>query len=410
MGRSISRLWPWSALALVGVGAAARLVSLWLSWGKPLGPDASEYVLLAKRYSFAHPWSASYREPFWRAIVKVAIAPFGYSPDALRTFTAVVSIATLPVAWILLRRLADRYGLGLRMPLIAFALVALSMQLVREAPRGLREDTCLLIFLFVAVPLVSGDRSRRAAISVAVSVGLLASIRLELATLALVMCVVFAAARRISPLAPALAAVLLVALAAPWLIANRARHGELFYNSKVHSTFYWKLEQPRSVRLALKSPLGEDPPVRISWSRYYLGYLGPARTVERTALGYPRLLAKLVASQAVPRGGAMSALGRNQNGKGWLVVFAAIGAAFAAALVAASLRVRGTRGASAFLSALALLVLAALPYAPLAAFVELRVLAFAVPLLAVATAIAVDACLPAFARARADDAPAPAAA
>ena len=36
----------------------------------------------------------------------------------------------------------------------------------------------------------------------------------------------------------------------------------------------------------------------------------------------------------------------------------------------------------------------AAPYAPIAALVEMRVLVFAVPLLAVLVAVAVDACLP----------------
>jgi hypothetical protein len=389
------RRWPVPALALIVAGAIARLVSLDLSWGKPLGPDASEYLLLARRYSFAHPWSASYREPLWRGIVKVTTGPFGYAPDALRSFTTLVSIATLPVAWILLRRLAERRGLGSRIPLVALGVMSLSMQLVREAPRGLREDLCLMLFLFVAFPLLARERSRRSAIAIAAAIGLLSVIRWELATLALVACALFAVARRGPALAPVLAAVLVVALSGPWLLANRARHGELFYQAKVHSTFYWKLDQPQSVRRAFVSPPGADPPIHLSWSQYYLDYLGPAETVKRTAEGYPRLLAKLVASQGVPRGAAMSTLGSNQNGRGWLVTMAALAMLASGAAIFAGIRLRRRRhGAPTLFTALALLCLMAAPYAPIAALIELRVLAFAVPLLAVLVAVAVDACLP----------------
>jgi len=380
---------------LIAAGAILRLVSLALCWGKPLDPDASEYLLLAKRYSFAHPWSASYREPFWRGLVKAATGPFGYSPDALRSFTTLVSIVTLPIAWILLRRLAERRGLGTRIPLIALGLLALSLQLVREAPRGLREDTVLLLFLFVAFPLLAGDRSRRAAVTIALAIGALSVIRWEVATLAIVVCALFALVRRGPALAPILGIVLLVALSGPWLAANRARHGDLFYQAKVHSTFYWKLEQPQSVRQQYVSPPGVDPPVHLSWSQYYLDDLGPATTAKRTAEGYPRLLAKLVASQGVPRAAAMSTLGNNQNGRGWLVTLAALAAAALAlgAFAATRLR-RRPEGAPTFLTALALLVLMAAPYAPIASLIEMRVLLFAVPLLAVIVGIAVDACLP----------------
>jgi hypothetical protein len=380
---------------LIGAGAAARLISLALSWGKPLDPDASEYLLLGRRYSFLHPWSASYREPFWRGIVKAATAPFGYSPDALRSFTTLISIATLPVAWILLRRIAAQRGLGSRVPVIALAVIALSVQLMREAPRGLREDLCLLLFLFVAAPLLARDRSRRAAVTMALAIGALSVIRWELATLALGACLLFALARRGPALAPALALVLVVALSGPWLLANRARHGDLFYQAKVHSTFYWKLDQSQTVRQHFLSPPGVDPPIHLSWSQYYLDYLGPATTLKRTAEGYPRLAAKLVASQGVPRSAAISTLGTNQQGGRWLVTLAALAMLASAAALFAGARIRRRRdGASTFLAALALLAITAAPYAPIAALIELRVLLFAVPILALCTGIAVDACLP----------------
>ena len=389
MGKKLAT-WHPLALAFMAAGATMRLVALVLSWGKPVGPDSSEYLLLAKRYSFAHPFAASYREPLWRAIVKVATGPFGYSQNSFRCFTAGVSIATLPVLWLALRRLAERKGLGPRVPLIAFGILAFSQQLVRDAPRGLREDLCLLLFLGVAFPLLAGDRSRRAAALVAASVGLLAAIRFELGSLALIMVVLFALARRASALAPALALVLLVTLAGPWVLANKQRHGDLLYQSKVHSTFYWKLEQPKSVVARYRTPPGVDPKIALSWSQYYLDYLGPRESAKRIAQGYPRLLAKLTASQIVPRGAAMSALGANQNGRVWRAVMAAIAAALLLAAAFAATRIWRSDVAR---SAAALIVLSLAPYTVIAAFVELRVVMFAVPVFALLVAMAVEACV-----------------
>lgn len=383
------RRWPLPALVLIAAGAAARLVSLGISWRKPLDPDASEYLVLARRYSFAHPWSASYREPLWRALVKISTGPFGYSPEALRTFTTLVSIATLPVAWLLLTRL----GLGRRVSLLALGLLALGIQLVAEAPRGLREDTVLLLFLVVAIPLLARDRSRRAGIAAGVAIGLLSVLRWEVATLAIVVCAAFALLRRGPLLAPVVGAVLLVALSGPWLLANKARHGDLLYNTKVHATFYWKQLQPESVQKRYLSPPGADPPVHVSWSQYYRG-LGPATVARHVAEGYPRLAGKLVAAEVVPPAAASAALGTDEHSLGWLAVSGLVALLALGAGIAAGIRVSRHRNRGVAATSLVLLAVLAAPYAPIAACAELRVLLYAVPLLAFAGAIAIDACLP----------------
>jgi hypothetical protein len=292
---------------------------------------------------------------------------------------------------------------------IALAVVALSVQLIRSAPRGIREDLCLLIFLGAALPLLSGDRSRRAGIALGSLIAVFAVIRFELATLLLGVAVLFAIFMRVSPLAPAVAVVGLVLLAGPWLLANKDRHGTLFWNSEIHSTFYWKLEQPQDVVARYKTPLGVDPKVALSWQDYYLHFLGPAESAKRVVTGYPRLAAKLVASQAVPRGAAVGALGSNQSGNGWLAVLLGIGIAAIGGLVVAARRIwRAREAVPLFAGGLALLVLCIAPYAALASFVELRVILFTVPVLGLLVGCAVDACLPVRARApRRVSAPAP---
>ena len=385
------RTWPRTALALIAAGTGLRALSLAVSWNRPLDPDASEYLLLAKRYSFAHPWSASFREPLWRAAVKLVTGPWGYSAHSLRIFTTVVSIATLPIAWRLFRRLGAARGISEGVALVALAIVALSAQLVREAPRGLREDACLLLFLVIAVTLLSGPRTLRSTGSLAGAVGVLAVVRWELATFAVGLTVLFALARRVAWRVPLVAGLALVLLSGPWLLANRHRHHTLLYNSAVHATFYWKQDQSDAVRSRYATPPAVDPPIHLTWSQYYLDYLGVTGTAKRFATGYPKLAVKLLASQAVPRGAAVGTLGDDQRSRGWKATLALLGlcVVLALALVARRLRRSGPMP-SVFRECAAVVVLALAPYAVLARFVEMRVVLFAVPLLALCVGIAAE--------------------
>ena len=286
--------WPRIVLALIGVGALLRLLLLAYSWNDPLDPDAREYLLLAQRYSFAHPWSASFREPLWRALVKIVTSPFDYSAHAQRVFTLVISLAVLPVMWLLLRKLVRMRGLNDRVAVVALAVVALSPQTVREAPRGLREDLCMLLFLvFTTTLLMRPSRLREAAV-VAAPVALLSVIRWELAGFAAFIALLFAVARRATWLTPALAVLAIVVVSGPWLLANKHAHGSLSYNSKVHATYYWKQEQPASVRAKFRSAPADDPPVQLTWGQYYLDYLGPVTSAKRFAEGYVTVTGKFV--------------------------------------------------------------------------------------------------------------------
>lgn len=385
--------WPLSVLVLIGLGIAARVTLLVFSWNDRLDPDAREYLILARRYSFAHPWSASFREPLWRAIEKAAVGPFGYSPHAQRVLTVIISAAFLPLAWLLLRRLVRAHGLSDRVAVIGLAIVALSAQTIREAPRGLREDTCMLLFFVFTVLLLSRPRTWQQAALVALPVAVLSVIRWELATFAAFLALLFALARRATWAAPVLAVVGIVALSGPWLVANGHRHGSLTYNTKVHATYYWKQDQPPAVRAQYASPPAADPPVHLTWTQYYLDYLGPAKSAERFTIGYAKVAVKLVASQVVPRGAAASTLGSRQTGTDWELAIAAVGALLVAAgawIVRALRRARPLPGL--LWETLAIVVLAVAPYAALAgAGLEMRVLMFTVPLLGLVVGIAANA-------------------
>jgi hypothetical protein len=382
-------------LALIAVGALARIVLLAFSWNDRLDPDAGEYLILGRRYSFSHPWSASFREPLWRAIEKIVTGPFDYSPHAQRIFTVVVSIAALPVAWVLFRRLVRRRGLPDRVAIVALAVVALSAQTIREAPRGLREDACMLLFLVFAGLLLSRPSTLRTTALVATPIALLSVIRWELATFAAFITILFAIARRATWAVPALAIVGIVALSGPWLLANKHKHGSLTYNTKVHATYYWKQEQPKSVRAQYQSPPADDPPVHLTWTQYYFDYLGVGTTVKRVAKGYGKVTAKLLASQVVPRGAAVSTLGGNQHGRGWKAALIALALLLVVAAVFIVRQLRRARPVPTLLwETLAIVILAILPYAALADVgLEMRVLMFTVPLLGLAAGVVVDAML-----------------
>lgn len=383
--------WPVAVVVIIAFGTVLRAVSLALSWNRPLDPDASEYLLLARRYSFAHPWSASFREPLWRAIVKIATGPWGYSAHSLRIFTTAISVATLPIAWILFRRIAVSRSVSLRAMWIALAILALSAQVNREASRGLREDLCLLLFLVFAAALLTRPMTFRAAATLAVTIGLLSVIRWELASFGLVVATLFAIFRRIGWQAPVLALVAIVVFSGPWLYANRQAHGKLFYNTDVHATYYWKNDQTNAVRARFYSPPAADPPIHLSWSDYYLHYLGPLESARRVVIGYPKLAVKLLASQVVPRGAATAALGGSQHNKSWRLTVYALGALFVLLLALAAIRLRKTgRVASLTWESAAILALAIAPYAVIANAVEMRVLLFAVPMFALSTGIVVD--------------------
>lgn len=396
--------WPRSVVVLIALGTVARLALLAFSWNDKLDPDAREYLILARRYSFRHPWSASFREPLWRAIDKLAVGPFGYGPHAQRVLTVAISIAVLPVAWLLFRRLARARVVPERVAVVALGVVALSAQTVREAPRGLREDLCMLLFLIFATLLLARSArikearlatSLKEASLVAAPVAVLSVIRWELATFAALIAVFFAIARRTTWATPLLAVIGIAVLSGPWLIANQHKHGSLFYNSKVHATYYWKQEQSEAVRARYRSPVAADPPVRLTWAQYYLDYVGPTATAKRVVIGYVKVTTKFVASQVVPRGAAVSTLGTNQRGKKWELALFLVGLIVlgGAAWVVRRLRLASTIPALLW-ETLGIVALAIPPYAALANFgLEMRVLMFSIPVLALAVGVMVDVIL-----------------
>ena len=387
-------------LWIIGIGVLLRAIVLAVTWNRPLDLDAGEYELLARRYSFAHPWSASFREPLWRALVKIATGPFGYGAHSLRIFTVLISIVALPVAWLLLRRLITMRHLSERAAIIALAILAVSAQTNREASRGLREDLCMLLFFVFLTFLLCRPRTFRGAALIAVPIGLLSVIRWELATFAAGLTLLYCILRRVTWYAPVLAAIAIVVLSGPWLLANDHRHGELLYNANINSTYYWKQEQTAAVRAEYATPSGVDPPIHLSWSQYYLDYLGPSVALKRFVLGYPKVAAKLVASQVVPRGAAVAVLGKNQRSNAWKLSFVLVGLVIVFACVWAGRRVRRIgRLPSLFWESLGVALLAIAPYAVLANIgLEMRVLMYTVPALAVAAGILADRLLQAPAR------------
>src|SRR5207249_5734601 len=69
-------VWRRPELALIGSGIALRLVMLVLGTARRVSGDTEGYLPLARRFSFGHPWAASFREPLWIGSVKAVAAPF----------------------------------------------------------------------------------------------------------------------------------------------------------------------------------------------------------------------------------------------------------------------------------------------------------------------------------------------
>lgn len=235
-----------------------------------------------------------------------------------------------------------------------------------------------------------------------VPVALLSVIRWELSVFAATLSVLWALARHSSWLIPILAFLSIAIVSGPWLLANRQKHGALLYNTATVSTWYWKKEQPKKIqdRYAVAA-YGLDPPTRLTWSEYYFDYLGPLRSVERFTIGYPKLVVKLLVAQVVPQGLISATIGANQTTRAWKVAFGVIGLLLVGVAAWIVLRLRRTRLPNLFWEVLAVFALTIAPYAALeGVYFEVRVLVFAIPVLALVLGILADAVMRSSASAR----------
>lgn len=286
---------PSLAVVLIALGALLRFLSLALLSGLPLDPDAGAYMALVKTFSWAEPWAASYGEPLWIGLLKVTTAPFDYSPLAGRIFTTLLSLVALVLAWRLFDKVLARFAAH-----VALAFMALNGLLVFIAPRVLREELVLVLLLSLALAAVRWRRREAPAFWMAVPVALLSVVRLEMALFTLGLLVILAVVatdRRRQVLSTLGLTVLLIGvLAGPWLVANSHRFDDAFHHSTVSATWFRNRDLAASGGPRY-SPLGGPP---VTWTDYYLDFLGPAESAQRFVVGLPVLTVAVFYSSVFP--------------------------------------------------------------------------------------------------------------
>lgn len=267
--------------AMVGAGAVLRLIAV---LKLEVSADAHGYLARASDWTWLDPWAPSDREPAWIAITKLVSGPFGYSTFPLQVLSLASSIAALFAVHHLLKRWVGPAGQA-----VGMSVVALHPLLWRDAALGIREPTVLL--LVVALAIAALDRRPTAP---GVLAALLVMIRWEIGLLCLGLILVGTLSSRLKYSALAFAFCLPATLMAPFLLSNAQHHGDAMHHSNRHARYY------RNIEDALRA--GENPyelprfrGTPISWSEYYLEYVGPREALERLGSGTVALASSVAA-------------------------------------------------------------------------------------------------------------------
>lgn len=280
------------ALALIGAGTLARTGFLLVLSRERLDPDAGAYIDRAHEFSFAAPWAASSREPLWVAFVKSVVAPFDYSPLALRVLTTLMSVVVMVLAWRLFARLLPKST-----ALIALAFVALNGQLIFLAPRGVREETVMALLLLACWATIAWAREEGNPLWIAVPIGALCAIRWELGVVSFLLLTGYVTVRRRGGWSVAAVIGIVAVLMGPFFLANESRYGDPFYFSSIGPVFCRNVELKARGLPAPADSYGGPP---ISWAEFYLETLGPAESIRRELVGVPTLFVGTFYHSAMP--------------------------------------------------------------------------------------------------------------
>jgi hypothetical protein len=305
----------------------------------------------------------------------------------LLSLTAV--IVFWPLATAVLRRAPS---------LVALAFTALNGELVWLAARGLREELVMILLIAFALSLLRSTLRDGSSLTPAIPVALLAVVRWELSLFALGILAV-AALRRGTWKLPVVALLLSAVLAGPWLLSNARHYGDPFYHSNLHATFY-RNEDLKAAGVEVTKPY-QGP--SISWSSYYLRFLGPQEALRRELVGLPTLALNLPYHSVFPiREARLQQLLSSSRAADALVAALRLLASIAAVLVWAVIPFAITRREGrAPLVAIAVAIFAGLAaYAPLSAHLDYRLVSFTLPFLGILFAAGVEAALHAVARSR----------
>ncbi|MCU1451831.1 MAG: hypothetical protein JWP02_4001 [Acidimicrobiales bacterium] len=369
------------AALIVLLGAGVRVALAAHLWHTALDPDGREYLALARRFSVMHPWAAGPREPLWVLVVKGATGPFGYTPHALRVVGVALGVGGLIAAWALLRRVARE-----RVALIALGVLAIDPLLVYDAARGLREPLALLLMIpvlavFLDDPRLAGLRRFAPACLIALPL-----VRWELGILALVATVTFVIVRRRGIRKYVLAVAAAAALTAPWLVANGHRYGDALYHSNRAAVFARNLDIVYGGHAGPRpdSPYGGPS---ITWTAYYLHFLGPREAAGREVAGTGANLATLVDAYPDPPwpGWPLTGTGGRATVAGRALVFLVAGSLAVVGIVLARPEER-----TMVRTAAAIVLVDALAYAVAIWRIDYRPLTWSLPALSLVVATGAD--------------------
>lgn len=125
---------------ILAIAVSPRFFVLTFFLRKPLDPDAITFLNLAETHSG---FNTGVREPLYLWMIQaMRLVSGGYSPTALRTFSVLLSCATISVIFLFTRR-----HIGLLGAVTASLLYSFNIPFIYTAIRGLREEIIIASFL-----------------------------------------------------------------------------------------------------------------------------------------------------------------------------------------------------------------------------------------------------------------------
>lgn len=178
-----TRISAWVGLtSILTTGLALRLHMLALARQTMLFPDAISYRVQAINRDLFTFWDGNTWTPFWAYCLRVWYRIFGTNEVVQRSLTLILSLAVVvTIFWLGRVLFSSRTGLAASM------LVALSPLLIWNSVQGLREEVGILELLALLLFLKTQKPTRRTAIFVGLTVGLIGLTRTEFLPVAIVL-------------------------------------------------------------------------------------------------------------------------------------------------------------------------------------------------------------------------------
>ncbi|MBI3988609.1 MAG: glycosyltransferase family 39 protein [candidate division NC10 bacterium] len=284
-------------LFILGVGFFIRYLNIERVLYSTLDPDAQLYRALIERMTLFGEngfYSANFsiREPFFLLVTKAFFLFFGPSDTHLRFISFFLSLVTILLSYRLAR---DLFGEGLG--LLAALAMALNVPLMIESGRGLRlELEMVLLLLFCHVGFVKqGMKPISRFLLLGLLGGLIVLTRSSyLPGLALLMgASAVTHERRLKRIAlmGSLSVLLMVLLLAPHQFMIYNRHGDLFWDTNLHTRWYANLEFGGKPGFPSREELEKNAYAgpKLTYAQYLFTLHTPAEAMIGTLRGFVKI-------------------------------------------------------------------------------------------------------------------------